>query len=123
MKALNIKNFTNSVMDIYSDYFEIKYSTDMGDKYVMGIDTRDVVSFKPLGNRHYKMAIHKGIKDDLNSYQVWLWDMERNVSYPMGIWKHNLSNTEEFSRYLTNILQLADRGDFEGEKGCKITLK
>jgi len=49
--------------------------------------------------------------------------MERNMSYPIGIWKHNLSNTEEFSRYLTNILQLADKGDFEGEKGCKITLK
>ena len=95
----------------------------MGDKYVLGIDTRDVVSFKPYGNRHYKMAIHKDIKDDLNSYQVWLWDMERNMSYPIGIWKHNLSNTEEFSRYLTNILQLADRGDFEGEKGNKITLK
>ena len=123
MKALEIKNFTKSVMDIYSDYFEIKYSTDMGDKYVLGIDTRDVVSFKPYGNRHYKMAIHKGIKDDLNSYQVWLWDMERNMSYPMGIWKHNLDSTSSFTQYLTNILQLADKGDFEGEKGNKITLK
>ena len=37
MKRLNIKNFTKSVMDIYSDFLEIKYSTDMGDKYVIGI--------------------------------------------------------------------------------------
>ncbi len=123
MKALEIKNFTKSVMDIYSDYFEIKYSTDMGDKYVMGIDTRDVVSFKPLGNRHYKMAIHKDIRDELNSYQVWLWDMEKNMSYPMGIWKHNLDSTSSFTEYLTNVLQLADRGDFSGHRGNMITLK
>ena len=113
MKALEIKNFTKSVMDIYSDYFEIKYSTDMGDKYVIGIDTKF----------HYKMAIHKGIRDDLDSYQLWLWDMEKNMSYPMGIWKHNLDSTSSFTQYLTNVLQLADRGEFSGHKGNMITLK
>jgi hypothetical protein len=123
MKALEIKNFTKSVMDIYSDYFEIKYATDTGDKYVIGIDTRDVVSLKPLGNKHYKMAIHKDIRDDLNSYQLWLWDMERNMSYPMGIWKDNLDSTSSFTQYLTNMLELADRGEFSGERGNRVTLK
>jgi hypothetical protein len=122
MKALEIKNFTNSVMDIYSDYFEVKYSTDMGDKYVLGIDTRDVVSFKPLGNRHYKMAIHKESRDN-DSYQVWIWDMSRNISYPMGVWPNSLINISNFTSYLNNVFQLADRGEFSGEPGNRITLR
>jgi hypothetical protein len=122
MKALEIKNFTNSVMDIYSDYFEVKYSTDMGDKYVLGIDTRDVVSFKPLGNRHYKMAIHKESRDN-DSYQVWIWDMSRNISYPMGVWPNSLINISNFTSYLNNVFQLADRGEFSGEPGNRVTLR
>ncbi len=122
MKALEIKNFTNSVMDIYSDYFEVKYSTDMGDKYVLGIDTRDVVSFNPLGNRHYKMAIHKESRDN-DSYQVWIWDMSRNISYPMGVWPNSLINISNFTSYLNNVFQLADRGEFSGEPGNRITLR
>ena len=122
MKALEIKNFTKSVMDIYSDYFEIKYATDMGDKYVLGIDTRDVVSFKPLGNRHYKMAIHKESRDS-DSYQVWIWDMSRNISYPMGVWPNSLINISNFTSYLNNVFQLADRGEFSGEPGNRITLR
>ena len=123
MKALEIKNFTKAIMDIYSDYFTIKYCSDAGDKYVIGIDTNDGVSFKPLQRKHYKMAIHKGISYDTDGYQLWLWDMEKNISYPMSIWKHNLSSTSDFTQYLINILQLADRGDFHGEKGNRITFK
>ena len=33
--------------EMYSDYFEIKYSTQDKDKYIIGIVTNDVVSFKP----------------------------------------------------------------------------
>jgi len=110
-------------MDIYSDYFEIKYSTDTGDRYVLGIDTKDVVSYRPLKKKHYKMSIHKEISYDTDGYQIWLWDMERNMSFPMSVWKHNLSSTSDFTRYLINVLQLADKGDFEGESGNKITLR
>ena len=45
------------------------------------------------------------------------------MSYPLSVHMHNLSNSEEFRKYLTGIIQLADRGDFSGEKGCRITLK
>ena len=123
MKELRIKNFTKAVMDIESDYFQIKYSTEQGDKYVLGIDTRDVVSFKPLQPKHYKMAIHKRKEDGSDNFTVWLWDMERNMSYPMSIWVDNVSSITQFSRFLTQTLKVADRGDFSGEPGNKITLK
>jgi len=113
MKELRIKNFTKAVMDMYSDYFTIKYATEVKDKYVLGIDTE----------RHYKMAIHKKKEDGSDNFTVWLWDMERNTSYPMSIWVDDVSSISEFSRFLTNTLKVADRGDFSGEPGNRITLK
>ena len=123
MKELKIKNFTKAVMDIDSDYFRIKYSTEQADKYVLGIDTNDVVSFKPLQPKHYKMAIHKSKEDGSDNFTVWLWDMEANVSYPMSIWVDNVSSISNFARFLTHTLKVADRGEFSGHKGNMITLK
>ena len=123
MKRLNIKNFTKSVMDMDSDYFRIKYSTEQSDKYVLGIDTNDVVSFKPLKEKHYKMAIHKRKEDGSDNFTVWLWDMERNMSYPMSIWVDDVSSISNFARFLTNTLKVADEGGFSGEPGNRITLK
>ena len=119
MKRLNIKNFTKSVMDIYSDFLEIKYSTDTGDKYIIGIDIRDVISFKPLGPKHYKMAIDKICRED-GRYHIWLWDMESNISYPMSIDSDELSNSSAFTKFLNHTLKLADRGEFSGSNGCMI---
>jgi len=123
MKELRIKNFTKAVMDIESDYFTIKYSTEQADKYVLGIDTMDVVSFKPLGTKHYKMAIYKVKEDGSDNFTVWLWDMAENMSYPMSVWVDDVSSISNFARFLTNTLKVADRGDFSGEPGNKITLK
>jgi len=123
MKELRIKNFTKAVMDMDSDYFKIRYSTEADDAYILGIDTRDVVSFKPLKEKHYKMAIHKRKEDGSDNFTVWLWDMAENMSYPMSIWVDNVSSISNFSRFLTNTLQVADRGEFSGETGNKITLK
>jgi hypothetical protein len=122
MKRLNIKNFTKSVMDIYSDFLEIKYSTDTGDKYIIGIDIRDVISFKPLGPKHYKMAIDKAPNEDGN-YHIWLWDMGLNISYPMSIERDELSNSSTFTTFLNHMLKVADRGDFSGDKGNRIDNK
>jgi hypothetical protein len=123
MKELKIKNFTKAVMDMYSDYFTIKYSTEQADKYVLGIDTMDVVSFKPLGTKHYKMAIHKKKEDGSDNFTVWLWDMAENMSYPMSIWVDDVSSISNFARFLTNTLKVADEGGFSGHSGNKITLK
>jgi hypothetical protein len=123
MKELKIKNFTKAVMDIDSDYFRIKYSTEQADKYVLGIDTNDVVSFKPLQPKHYKMAIHKRKDERSDNFTVWLWDMGKNMSYPMSIWVDNVSSISNFARFLTHTLKVADRGEFSGHKGNMITLK
>jgi hypothetical protein len=122
MKELKIKNFTKAVMEMYSDYFTIKYSTEQADKYVLGIDTMDVVSFNPLKPKHYKMAIYKVKEDGSDNFTVWLWDMAENMSYPMSIWVDDVSSITQFSRFLTHTLQVADRGDFSGHSGNKITL-
>jgi len=123
MKELKIKNFTKAVMDIESDYFTIRYSTEANDAYVLGIDTRDVVSFNPLKDKHYKMAIHKRKEDGSDNFMVWLWDMAENMSYPMSIWEDDVKSTSNFARFLKHTLQVADRGDFSGHKGNMITLK
>jgi hypothetical protein len=123
MKELRIKNFTKAVMDIDSDYFRIRYSSEADDCYILGIDTNDVVSFKPLQPKHYKMAIHKRKEDGSDNFTVWLWDMEANVSYPMSVWVDDVSSISNFARFLTQTLKVADRGDFSGHKGNMITLK
>jgi hypothetical protein len=119
MKELRIKNFTKSVMDIYSDFLEIKYSTDTGDKYIIGIDIRDVISFKPLGSKHYKMSIDKAPNEDGN-YHIWLWDMGLNISYPMSIDRDSLSNSSVFTSFLNHTLKLANEGSFSGDTGNRI---
>jgi hypothetical protein len=107
-------------MDIYSDFLEVKYSTDMGDKYVMGIDIRDVISFTPIGPKHYKMSIDKGWRDDSRGYHIWLWDMEANISYPMSIDRDSISSLSLFTSFLNSTLKLANEGVFEGSKGNMI---
>ena len=123
MKELKIKNFTKAVMDMESDYFTIRYSSSAYDAYILGIDTRDVVSFNPLKEKHYKMAIHKKKEDGSDNFTVWLWDMNLNMSYPMSIWVDDVSSISNFARFLTNTLQVADRGEFSGHKGNMISLK
>jgi len=123
MKELRIKNFTKAVMDMDSDYFTIRYSSEADDAYILGIDTMDVVSFLPLKEKHYKMAIHKKKEDGSDNFTVWLWDMEANMSYPMSIWVDDVSSISNFARFLTNTLKVADEGGFSGHSGNRITLK
>ena len=82
MKRLNITNFTQRMDEMYSDYFEIKYSTQDKDKYIIGIVTNDVVSFKPSPDYNYMMAIYKGrgLEDMEDSYGIKLWDMGKNIT-------------------------------------------
>ncbi len=119
MKRLNITNFTKRVMEIHSDFFMIKHCSDRGDKYLMGIDTNDVISFKPLEPKHYKMAIDKAPNEDGN-YHIWLWDMGLNISYPMSIERDELSNSSTFTKFLNHMLKLANEGSFSGDTGNKI---
>ena len=125
MKRLNITNFTQKMDEMYSDYFEIKYSTQDKDKYIIGIVTNDVVSFKPSPDYNYMMAIYKGrgLEDMEDSYGIKLWDMGKNITYPMSICVDNLKSLSVFTSFLNHTLKLADRGDFSGDVGNRIDNK
>jgi len=122
MKRLKITNFTKRVMEIHSDYFEVGYCSNGKDKYLIGLDMKDVVSFKPLKSKHYKMSIDKVCREDGN-YGIWLWDIGENISYPMSIMPDNISSLSEFTSFLNNTLKVADRGDFSGDVGNRIDNK
>ena len=121
MKRLNITNFTQRMNDMYSDFFEIKYSTQDADKYIIGIVTNDVVSFKPSPGYNYMMAIYKdrGLEDTniVDSYGIKLWDMGENITYPMSICVDNLKSLSEFTSFLNHTLKLASEGSFSGTSG------
>ena len=119
MKRLEIKNFTQRMDEIESDFFGVRYCSDADDKYIIGLDTNDVISFKQLKPKHYKMSIDKVCRED-NRYHIWLWDMESNISYPMSIDRDELSNSSAFTSFLNHTLKLADRGEFSGSNGCMI---
>ena len=122
MKRLNITNFTNRVMEIHSDFFEVGYCSNGKDRYLIGLDIKDVVSFNPLSSKHYKMSIDKVTNEDGN-YHIWLWDIGENISYPMSIMPDNISSLSEFTSFLNNTLKVADRGDFSGDVGNRIDNK
>ena len=120
MKRLNITNFTQRMNDMYSDFFEIKYSTQDADKYIIGIVTNDVVSFKPSPDYNYMMAIYKDRTLDsliVDSYGIKLWDMKENITYPMSIDVNSLKSLSEFTTFLNHTLKLASNGEFSGTSG------
>ena len=119
MKRLNITNFIQRMDEMYSDYFEIKYSTQDKDKYIIGIVTNDVVSFKPSPDYNYMMAIYKGrgLEDMEDSYGIKLWDMGKNITYPMSICVDNLKSLSLFTSFLNHTLKLAEDGEFSGTPG------
>ena len=120
MKRLEITNFTKRVMDIHSDFFMIKHCSEDRDRYLIGIEVIDVVSFKPLiGDKYYKMAVDKVTNEDGN-YHIWLWDVGENISYPMSIMPDNISSVSVFTSFLNHTLKLANNGDFSGDTGNRI---
>ena len=122
MKRLEITNFSKRVMEIHSDFFVVKYCSSAGNRYLIGLDVRDTISFKPLRPKHYKMAIDKLCREDGN-YGIWLWDVGENISYPMSIMPDNISSLSEFTSFLNNTLKVADRGEFSGDVGNRIDNK
>ena len=122
MKRLEIRNFVKEMDNVHSDYFGIRYCANTEDKYIIGLDTNDVVSFRPLKPKHYKMSIDK-VMDGYGNYGIWLWDMEANVSYPMSIRLEEISSLSRFTSFLNGVLKLADEGSFSGSPGNRVEFK
>ena len=119
MKRLKITNFTKRVMEIHSDFFEVGYCSNGKDRYLIGLDIKDVVSFNPLSSKHYKMSIDKVTNEDGN-YHIWLWDIGENISYPMCIMPDALSSVSLFTSFLNHTLKLANEGSFSGDTGNRV---
>lgn len=122
MKRLEIKNFVREMNNIHSDYFGVRYCANAEDKYIIGIDTNDVVSFRPLKPKHYKMSIDK-VTDEYGNYGIWLWEMESNISYPMSVGVDDISSLSRFTSFLNHTLRLADEGQFSGTTGNRVEFK
>jgi hypothetical protein len=48
---------------------------------------------------------------------MWLYDWNKKRSYPMGVTTNDLISLDNFTQFLENILDIADRGGFDGEDG------
>jgi len=48
---------------------------------------------------------------------MWLYDWTKLISYPMGVTTRDLISLDNFTQFLENILDIADRGGFDGEAG------
>jgi hypothetical protein len=68
------------------------------------------------------MAIYKAKLGDSYhaAYELKLWDMAENITYPMSIWTDNLKSMAVFTIFLNSTLKMADRGEFSGNKGNEI---
>jgi hypothetical protein len=68
------------------------------------------------------MAIYKAKLGDSYhaAYELKLWDMGENITYPMSIWTDNLKSMAVFTIFLNSTLKMADRGEFSGNKGNEI---
>ena len=50
-------------------------------------------------------------------YQLWIYDWNTQTSYPMGVTTQDLVSLDNFTQFLENVLDIADRGGFDGEAG------
>ena len=53
-------------------------------------------------------------------YQIWIWDMELNISYPMTISANDISSLSLFTSFVNHTLTLASKGVFDGSPGNMI---
>lgn len=115
MKQLKISGWEKVVQDLDGRRFELQYGVDKTDCYRL--------SLKSVKSDHYyQMSIDKKPNSDAD-YQVWLYNMNDNISYPMTVSLSNLVSKERFESYLDSILSTADDGAFSGTSGNLTTNK
>ena len=108
MKRLEIKGFYSMSTKMVSDKFRIDGMDTLTELYVIKLNT-----FK----NEYRMDIIREASDTTNGgyrYQMWLYDWNKKKSYPMGISTTDLKGVDSFTRYLENVLAIADEDGFDG---------
>jgi hypothetical protein len=113
MKRLEIKGFASLASKMTSDKFRIDDMDILNNMYMIQLRTseyqyridivRDAMEVKSKGLNY--------------RYQLWIYDWNRDNSYPMGVTTQDLISLDNFTHFLKNILDIADRGGFTGTKG------
>lgn len=112
MKRLNIKGWEREVQSLDGKRFELQYGVDKESGYHL--------SFKSIKtDKYYQMSISKDVRDD-DKYQVWIWSIGPNVSYPLSIDLDEMISKDKFTRFLDSITDILDTGGFNGEAGNRI---
>ena len=113
MKKLNIKGwFDLGKSDIEAKGFSIKSVEN----------TNGLYSIYLISDSHpnaYRADIMREsvIGDTPNTYQLWLYNIIRDFSYPMGISLSDVMSRGNFIKYLENIIQIANEDGFCGDSG------
>ena len=113
MKRLEIKGFYSMATKVVSDRFRIDGMDTLTELYVIKLNT---------SKNQYRMdivreAIEIRSKGLNYRYQLWIYDWNNQKSYPMGVTTQDLVSLDNFTQFLENILDIADRGGFDGEAG------
>jgi len=113
MKRLEIKGFYSMATKVVSDRFRIDGMDTLTKLYVIKLNT---------SKNEYRMdivreAIEIRSKGLNYRYQLWIYDWTNQKSYPMGVTTQDLISLDNFTQFLENILDIADRGGFDGEAG------
>jgi hypothetical protein len=111
MKQLEIKGFYSMATKVVSDRFRIDGMDTLTKLYVIKLNT---------STNQYRMDIVREATKQIAvgcRYQMWLYDWTNKKSYPMGVTTRDLISLDNFTQFLENILDIADRGGFDGEAG------
>ena len=111
MKRLEIKGFYTMATKMVSDRFRIDGMDTLTELYVIKLNT---------SKNQYRMDIVREAKELKNTgyrYQLWIYDWTNQKSYPMGVTSFDLASLNTFTRFVENLLDIADRGGFDGEAG------
>jgi hypothetical protein len=112
MKRLDIKGFYSMSTKVVSDRFRIDGMDTLTELYVIKLTT---------STNQYRMDIIREATEHRAAvgyrYQMWLYDWTNQKSYPMGVTTNDLILLDNFTCFLENILDIADRGGFDGEAG------
>jgi hypothetical protein len=111
MKRLDIKGFYSMATKVVSDRLRIDGMDTLTELYVIKLTT---------STNQYRMDIIREAterRDVGYRYQMWLYDWTNKKSYPMGVTTNDLISLDNFTQFLENILDIADRGGFDGYDG------
>jgi hypothetical protein len=111
MKRLDIKGFYSMSTKMVSDRFRIDGMDTLTELYVIKLTT---------STNQYRMDIIRKATEHRAvgyRYQLWIYDWNKKRSYPMGVTTNDLISLDNFTQFLENILDIADRGGFDGEDG------